>query len=192
MSHETTWEWSQDASAELDLARRAMQGDAAAWNLLAHRYSRIVEVALLAEGCSLLESRDFAQEAWLRVIEQSRRGQLTRLELPGLVITQARFLALDARRSERRRVVVYAAAFPHSREENPESRVLARADLARANAVLADCHPSARRTFELLHADPPSTVLEIANRLGLSVQRIRQIVCEVRARLRAALREELP
>jgi DNA-directed RNA polymerase specialized sigma24 family protein len=190
MSRDSTWEWGSYADGEAELSRRATHGDAAAWNLLARRYSRTVEVALLADGWSLLESRDFAQDAWLRLIEQSRRGQLTKLELPGLVITQARFLALDAQRAERRRVTVYATVCADGRDAGLESRVLARADLARARAELARCHSSAQRTFELLHADPPATILQVAERLGLSVQRVRQIVCEVRARLRAALRED--
>jgi len=162
-----------------------------AWLVLSRRHARAVELALVADGWSITEARDHAQEAWLRVIEQARQGLLTRIELPGLVIQQARFLAIDARRADRRRLDVHASVGElQHHEAGPEAQVVARADLRRARQVLASCHRSAQRVFELRYGEPPLDTAEIAAQLGLSVQRVRQIVCEVRALLREALGEE--
>src|SRR6185436_4441935 len=67
-----------------------------------------------------------------------------------------------------------------------ETRLLGTERLARAEAVLAGCSASAQQVFRLCYGDAPLSYDEAAARTGLSPQRVRQIVCEVRKLLRAA------
>jgi DNA-directed RNA polymerase specialized sigma24 family protein len=87
-----------------DLSSRAASGDREAWQALVAIHDRRVIVSLLARGVPLDRARDLAQETWARLWEQNREGKLSRLELPGLAVRQAAFLAADeARRRARTR-----------------------------------------------------------------------------------------
>src|SRR4051812_35422239 len=83
------------------LIELAEAGDRAAWNELIARHDHRVVVSLVARGLRLPEARELAQQTWARLIAQQCAGRLARLELPGLAIRQAAFLALDAARAER-------------------------------------------------------------------------------------------
>jgi hypothetical protein len=52
--------------------------------------------------------------------------------------------------------------------------------VARVLAALATCSPLARKVFRLVYATPGGTAATAANELGLSLQRVRQILCETR------------
>jgi len=71
-------------------------------------------------------------------------------------------------------------------------RIVARESLARASAELDRCSPKARAVFDAVYEDEGASHAETAERLGLSVQRVRQTICEVRARLRAVLDDDEP
>ena len=58
--------------------------------------------------------------------------------------------------------------------------------------ALEQCPARARRVFEAVYQNPELSYEELAARLGLSAQRVKQTVCEVRKRLRAVLAEEIP
>src|SRR5688500_15774579 len=95
-----------DLSAESDgrLGELALGGARAAWAGLSRRHHRRVLVALLARGIPADRARDITQETWARLVEHQGAGRLDRLELPGLAIRQATFLALDeARRTAKLR-----------------------------------------------------------------------------------------
>ena len=77
----------------------ARKGDRAAWTELIARHNRRLMLSLLAHGVLPAQAREMAQEAWLRLITRADAQKLDRLELPGLAIRQALFLA----RSEARR-----------------------------------------------------------------------------------------
>ncbi|MCC6335278.1 MAG: sigma-70 family RNA polymerase sigma factor [Myxococcales bacterium] len=166
----------------------ARAGDRAAWNQLIARYDRRVVLVLLGTGLKPQQARDVAQEAWLRLIRQADAGKLSRLQLPGLAVRQALFLA----RSEARKApgALTEPDGPSLAVESPEARYLALEALARAREHLAELSPSAQRVFGLLYAEPHLSHAEIAARIGLSVQRVRQIICEVRKELRAGLEGE--
>ena len=68
-----------------------------------------------------------------------------------------------------------------------ESTVAARERLERARVELARCSPAARRVFTAVYEDPDAPHAEAAAKLGMSVQRVRQTLCEVRSRLRRAV-----
>jgi RNA polymerase sigma factor (sigma-70 family) len=181
---------------EESLCAAALAGDAASWNTLIQRHNHRVVVALLARGVRVDRAKDIAQEAWMRLVEQQRLGRLERLQLPGLAIAQATFLALEAARRE-------ASARLHENVEQPaiaaaladprgdaESRLLTEERVARAVDVLSRCSPSARKVFRLAYGGEGLSHGEVAQRVGLSLQRVRQILCEIRAKLRVELEGE--
>ena len=132
----------------------------------------------------------------MRLVEQQRHGRLERLQLPGLAIAQATFLALEAARREgattRRHDPIdepaIAAALADPRAD-AESRLVTEERVECALEVLATCSASAKKVFRLAYGGDGLSHTEVAERVGLSLQRVRQILCEVRAKLRTALEE---
>jgi RNA polymerase sigma-70 factor (ECF subfamily) len=171
-------------------------GDAEAWSALVQRHNHRVVVALLARGIRVDRAKDIAQEAWMRLVEQQRQGRLERLQLPGLAITQATFLALEAVRreaGERRHEPIdqpAVAAILADPGDDAESRMLTEERVERAVEVLSSCSASAKKVFRLAYGGDGLSHAEVAERVGLSLQRVRQILCEVRAKLRTALQAE--
>lgn len=168
--------------------RRALAGDRPTWESLVARHSRAVELALLARGERLADAKELTQAAWAHVYECVTRGRFSRLELPGLVIHHASLLSREQRRASGRATPVGSDEGPPT----PEDVVGSRRAIARVQAELARAPATAQRVFALLHGQPPMTAAEAAQELGLSVQRVRQVLCEVRARLRAVLEEKTP
>ncbi len=178
------------ARTEPELCEAALEGDAAAWDALFRLHQRRVLVALLARGVRVDRARDLCQDAWARLIVQQRAGRLRNLTLPGLAIRQALFLAAEEnRRARSRRPHLPVHEVEPPADATTFERIVDRDRLARARVVLEGCPPTARRVFERLYAEPGVRHAEVAEELGLSVQRVRQIVCEVRKTLRAALEE---
>jgi RNA polymerase sigma factor (sigma-70 family) len=173
-----------------DLPARALRGDEAAWNALVAKHNHKVVVALLARGLPIERAKDIAQEAWLRLLEQQRAGRLRELKLPALAITQAIFLSLDEARKDGRTMAMaegFDAADPRPLSEE---RLIGEERLARAKKVLSTCSPSARKVFGLVYGGGGLSHADVAERVGLSVQRVRQIVCEVRKELRRGFEDE--
>ncbi len=170
----------------------ALAGDDAAWGELYELYNHRVVVALLGRGCSLQRARELAQSAWERVIKKARAGHLETLKLPGLVIREATFRALDAWRSEARMArcdspdALDQVADPQA---DPEHRSLSRQRLALALARLETLSPRARQIF-LSHHQHGLPAEVVATELGISTQRVRQTLCEVRKALREAIEDE--
>lgn len=162
------------------------------WQTRISEHGHVVVLALLSKGVRLHDARDLAQDAWTRLIEADRQGRLERIELPGLAIRQAMFLL-----SERQRVVVRRVEAPVDEagelaaESWPEAVVEARQRLALISATMEQVPPRARAVLAS-HLSSADGHAEQAARVGLSVQRFRQVLCEVRARLRAALGEDGP
>jgi RNA polymerase sigma-70 factor (ECF subfamily) len=181
---------------EEDLSQRALAGDRRAWDALIARHHRRVVVSLLARGIRVDRAHELAQEAWTRLIQQQQRGLLTELRLPNLAITQAAFLAADdARRVRREAIAGNVEELPERQHPVDPSvsavrRLLSEELLSGAHEALAGCSPSARIVFLLACDGQELPHAEVAARVGLSVQRVRQILCEVRKKLRTALEEE--
>lgn len=72
-------------------------------------------------------------------------------------------------------------------EPSIEQLVSSRQELARVVDALATCSPTARRVFKLVYATPGGTAATAAQAVGLSLQRVRQILCETRHHIRKAL-----
>jgi len=161
------------------------------WDDMMRRHGRRVVVALVSRGVPLERAKELAQDAWIRVIDRHRAGLIPELQLPGLIITQASFLARDDLRREERR-----ARLDEPRQQaashvaiDLEQQLDARQQLRVVRAVLEHASPNAKRVFALLYGERSLTPAEVADELGLSVQRVRQIVCELRKRMRAELTE---
>jgi RNA polymerase sigma factor (sigma-70 family) len=174
-----------------ELCARALDGDMQAWNALVARHNHRVVVSLLGRGMRLERAKDLAQDAWIRLIEQQRAGKLRSLQLPGLAVAQAAFLALEATRREagaRRHEPLDAPSSPELADPrgDAEMHLLTEERMARAESVLSRCSPSARKVFHLVYGGEGMSHAEVAGRVGLSLQRVRQIVCEVRKELRKA------
>ncbi len=183
---------------EAGLARRALEGERTAWDALVSRHHHRVVVSLLARGIRVDRAHELAQETWARLLQQQQKGMLTELRLPQLAITQATFLAADEVRRVRRESLAGAVEeLPESHHPvdpsvSAEQRLLSEEQLSRAQAALQQCSASAQRVFQLACDGQELPHAEVAARVGLSVQRVRQILCEVRKKLRSALEEEAP
>jgi RNA polymerase sigma factor (sigma-70 family) len=160
------------------------------WDEQMRRHDRRVVVALLSRGVPLERAKELAQDAWMRVIANHRAGKLPELHLPGVVIAQADFLARDDRRRTNRRAMRgmdSATSVDPDAKAAPadlEARLAAREQLRRVEAVLRDVSDNARRVFFMSYGSDARPAAEIADELGLSVQRVRQIACELRQRFR--------
>lgn len=153
-------------------------------------------VSLLARGLRVDRAQEVAQETWTRLIQQQQRGLLAELRLPHLALAQASFLASDeARRARRESVDGTVEDLPERQQpvdpaQSAETRLLSEEQLARTRDALEQVSPGARNVFLLACDGQGLPHAEVASRVGLSVQRVRQILCEVRKKLRTALEEE--
>jgi RNA polymerase sigma-70 factor (ECF subfamily) len=173
-------------------ARGGATSDRTSWDSVIRQHDRCVLLSVLAIGLRPDRARDVVQAAWMRLIEKERDGMLTTPEFPAIAIAQARFLALDELRrqvKEQQRSGLGEAAETVDATADAERAMLGREQLERATAVLAQLPPTAQRLFRLLYAEPPVPYGEAAAKLGLSLQRARQIMCEARKKLRLAIEE---
>jgi RNA polymerase sigma factor (sigma-70 family) len=184
------------AGDEHGLAARALAGDARAWDELVRRHSGRVRLSLLACGVPLDAADDLVQETWTRLVAQQRAGRLRDLRLPGLAVRQARWLAREAVRTGSRREGLVERQLEIGREpgesaekDNPEDRVIHRERLAVMWIALDECPPRARAVFLAVYGPGGRAHADVAHDFGLSLQRVRQILCEVRAHMRHALAE---
>jgi RNA polymerase sigma-70 factor (ECF subfamily) len=166
-----------------------MIDEAFSWDGAIRQHDRKVYLSVLALGVQPDRAREVVQAAWTRLLEQHAKGALAELELPGLAIRQARFIALNdiSRAKVEKRVL---AAVPEPPPPDGERLVANRRDIERVLDALATCSPTAKRVFRLIYAPPGGTAATAAAELGLSLQRVRQILCETRQHIRRALHEE--
>ena len=183
--------------SEAEIAARALEGSSSAWDEIVRRHSHRVLLALLARGVPLDTAHDLVQEVWLRLVRQQRAGRLQSLTLPGLAIAQAGWLAREEGRTRRRHETIMSGAavevtvddVDHDPGVDPEEQAIRRDRVDRIRRELEVCPPRARQIFLAVYGPEGRSHAEAARDLGLSVQRVRQALCEVRARVRTALRE---
>lgn len=158
------------------------------WDDAIRVHDRRVFLSVLALGIAPDRAREIVQAAWTRLIEQHARGSLVEIELPGLAIRQARFLAFnDFKRTKTEQRTLAAVPELPSAALDSERIVGSRQELERVLAALATCSPQARKIFRVVYATPDGNAAAAAKELGLSLQRVRQILCETRAHIRRAL-----
>jgi RNA polymerase sigma-70 factor (ECF subfamily) len=154
-----------------------------AWDDAIRLHDRRVYLSVLALGLSPDRAREVTQQAWTRLMEQHAHGKLDQLELPGLAIRQARFYALNEHQRARTELrVLSSVAEPPA--PDPERALASREELDRVLAALQTCSPMARKVFRLVYATPGGSAASAAQAVGLSLQRVRQILCETRAHIR--------
>jgi RNA polymerase sigma factor (sigma-70 family) len=167
-----------------------------AWNKIIRGSERRVLLSLLARGVRLDRAREICHETWARLYEQYALGRLDRVALPGIAIVQAGFIAAqDGRRADLARLHARLELTPEVKAlvdplSSPEEQIASRELLERAGRALEQCSPRAQEIFQVVYNNPETPHAELAGRLGLSVQRLRQTLCEVRARIRRALAED--
>ncbi len=188
-----------NACSAAELSDFALAGHAPAWDEIVRRHTHRVVLSLLARGIALEAAEDLAQETWIRLVQQQRAGRLTTLQLPGLALAQAHWLAREAGRTRARRealtgggptldVGLDESADPGPAAD-PERTAMGREQVERLRRELGRCSERAQGVFRAVYSERAAGHAEVARELGLSVQRVRQILCEVRARLRAAVGE---
>jgi RNA polymerase sigma-70 factor (ECF subfamily) len=161
-----------------------------AWDALIRLYDHTVFLSLLSAGVRPQAARELCHDTWARLYEQWRGGRLDLLQLPGLAVTQARFLALEElRRGARASPIGEETLQRPDPRASPEERAAARQLVSQVERALEACPPRARALFELSLQHPDTPHAELAVRSGISLQRLRQALCEVRARLRVAVKE---
>lgn len=157
------------------------------WSDAIRMHDRRVYLSVLALGLAPERAREIAQATWTRLMEQHARGALDELELPGLAIRQARFLAFNELKRTRVETRVLAAVPDPPAAPDVERIASSREEIERVLAALATCSPTARKVFRLVYATPGGNAAAAAKELGLSLQRVRQILCETRRHLRRSL-----
>ncbi|MBK7863165.1 MAG: sigma-70 family RNA polymerase sigma factor [Archangiaceae bacterium] len=161
-----------------------------AWAGLIRRYDHAVFLSLLSAGLTPRAARELCHDTWARLYEQWRAGRLDVLQLPGLAITQAKFLALEEHRRRARVAPIGEETLQRADPRaSPEDRAVARQLVDQVEQALERCPPRARALFELALANPDTPHAALAEQSGISLQRLRQALCEVRARLRLAVKE---
>lgn len=184
--------------SEAEIAARALEGQSSAWDEIVRRHSHRVLLALMARGVPWDTAHDLVQEVWLRLVRQQRAGRLQSLTLPGLAIAQAGWLAREEGRTRKRHETIMSSTgaaevnvddVDHDPGVDPEEQAIRRDRLDRIRRELEACPPRARQIFLAVYGPEGRSHAEAARDLGLSVQRVRQALCEVRARVRTALRE---
>jgi RNA polymerase sigma-70 factor (ECF subfamily) len=153
------------------------------WDDAIRQHDRRVYLSVLALGLPPDRAREVTQQTWTRLMEQYAQGKLDHLELPGLAIRQARFLALNEYQRSRTELRVLAAV-PEPAAPDPERALASRQELEQVLAALATCSPTARKVFRLVYATPGGNAASAAQAVGLSLQRVRQILCETRSHIR--------
>ena len=157
------------------------------WDDAIRRHDRRVYLSVLALGLTPDRAREVVQAAWTRLMEQHASGALTELEFPGLAIRQARFIALNElqRRKIEMRVL---SSVPESLPAPGVDRVVAsRQRIERVLDALSTCSPTAQEVFQLVYATPGGNCASAAKAIGLSLERVRHILCETRRHIRKAL-----
>lgn len=183
---EAPWPWLAPAQASEPRAETPTPVAELCWDDTIRQHERRVVVTLLARGIPLERAKELTQEAWFRLIRQHRAGKLSELRFPGVAIRQALFLAREAQRRHSRRRGK-DPGLGDSSAADPERLMIARDELRLVERVLERSSPTARRVFRRLYGHAPRTPREVADELGLSLQRVRQIVCELRKKMRREL-----
>jgi DNA-directed RNA polymerase specialized sigma24 family protein len=162
----------------------------AVWDDAIRRFDRQVYLSVLALGLTPDRAREISQTTWTKLIERHASGGLPELELPGLAIRQARFLGLNELQRSKVEKRVLSAVPDENGSIDVERQVESRVQVEKVLAALATCSATARRVFRLVYATPGGSPAHAAQEIGLSLQRVRQILCETRAHIRKTVSTE--
>ena len=170
--------------AELDLARRARRGDAAAFDELVRRFHRPV-LRFCWRLLRSADAEDLAQDAFVRAFVHFERFDPERPVLPWLIAI-ARRLCLDVlrRRKVASRLEILAVSDPPP--PGPEGEASVREQLTRLERALADLGEGPREAVILFHIEEMS-YRDIAAALEVPMGTVMTWLHRGRAQLRQAL-----
>jgi RNA polymerase sigma-70 factor, ECF subfamily len=173
-----------DRRAELDLARGARRGDAAAFDQLVLRFHRPV-LRFCWRLLRSSEAEDLAQDTFVRAFVHFERFDPERPVLPWLIAI-ARRLCLDVLR--RRKVSAMADALPLSAppRPSPESEAAVREQLSHLDRALADLDDGPKEAVILFHIEGLS-YRDIAAALEVPMGTVMTWLHRGRAQLKQAL-----
>ena len=157
------------------------------WDDAIRRHDRRVYLSVLALGLAPDRAKEIVQATWTRLMEQHASGALVELDFPGLAIRQARFLALNELQRRKVEMRVLAAVPEVPAQPDVDRIVASREQIEQVLDALATCSPTAKKIFRLVYATPGGNCASAAKEVGLSLQRVRQILCETRNHIRRAL-----
>ena len=120
-------------------------------------------------------------------MEKHADGDLTDLRFPGLAIKQARFLALNSMKRDKTQDRVLSAVPDPPDNPDVEQVVADRERIDRILDAVATCSPTAKTIFRMVYAPPYHSHADTAREVGLSLQRVRQILCETRKHIRKSI-----
>ena len=174
----------EDRRAELELARRARRGDAAAFGELVQRFHRRVYRfcwRLLRSS----DAEDLAQDTFVRAFVHFERFDPERPVLPWLIAI-ARRLCLDLLR--RRKVMARVETLPVTGPSapGPESEASRREQLSRLERALDDLDEGPRMAIVLFHIEEMS-YRDIAAALEVPMGTVMTWLHRGRAQLKRAL-----
>jgi RNA polymerase sigma-70 factor (ECF subfamily) len=173
-----------DRQAELELARRARRGDAAAFDQLVLRFQRPV-----FRFCWRLlrssDAEDLAQETFVRAFVHFERFDPERPLLPWLIAI-ARRLCLDVLRRRKVSAAVDTLPLGGPPTPSPEGEAAAREQLSRLDRALADLDEGPREAIVLFHIEEMS-YRDIAAALEVPMGTVMTWLHRGRARLKRAL-----
>jgi RNA polymerase sigma-70 factor, ECF subfamily len=175
---------SDDRRAELDLARRARRGDAAAFDELVRRFQRPV-FRFCWRLVRSADAEDVAQDTFVRAFVHFERFDAERPVLPWLIAI-ARRLCLDLLR--RRAVAARIPAMPIDTVTMPGPEVEAsmREQLQHLDRALADLDEGPREAIILFHIEQMS-YRDIAAALEVPMGTVMTWLHRGRAQLKRAL-----
>jgi RNA polymerase sigma-70 factor, ECF subfamily len=175
---------SDDLRAELDLARRARRGDAAAFDELVRRFQRPV-FRFCWRLVRSADAEDLAQETFVRAFVHFERFDPDRPLLPWLIAI-ARRLCLDLLR--RRAVAVRIPTMPIDTVTipGPEVETSIREQLRHLDRALADLDEGPREAIILFHIEQMS-YRDIAAALEVPMGTVMTWLHRGRAQLKRAL-----
>ncbi len=162
----------------------------ARWTVHIETHQSRVFRTLLAFGLGPEVAKELAQDVWTKLMERHDVSAVELHSVAGLALSQARFLALEALRRQRKSPIESTGQLPDAPSRvRPEHEFANRQSIVKLQLALEQESPLNRQVFELLYETPEVSHLDIASRVGLSLQRVRQIICEVRKRLKNTLEE---
>lgn len=154
------------------------------WSTWAKDFGHLVWLRLLSHRIAPDRARELSQEVWEQLYRRWINGTLVDVKMPGLALSHADFLALSERRRRTETPLGRDHEWETVRPRDAEQHMLDRAHLARVVREVRSCSSTVQRIFELRYYPPGMSTVEISHELGLSHQRVRQILCELRQRIR--------
>ena len=179
-------EGASDPEAELDLARRARRGDAAAFDQFVLRFQGPV-YRLCRRMLRSAQAEDLAQETFVRAFVHFDRFDPSRPPLPWLLAI-ARRLCLDLLRRERVMVRVDNAPVAVDPAPSPERHAALTEGLSLLQHALAELEEGPREALMLFHVEEMS-YHDIAAALEVPIGTVMTWLHRGRARLRRAMED---